>query len=101
MTDSTMTCPACRGDGSFGAFVDREDGTGNFEPKVRCPRCDGAGQVPAIQLQWMERGAVCRKARAARGETLMELSQRIGLSPAQISAMEQGRLDPAPLEVPS
>jgi len=90
-------CPSCAGVGTFAAFVDRDDGTGCYDPAVPCPRCKTSGRVPIEQLRWAEAGAVYRKARVARGESLMEAAQRLGLSPAAVSAMEQGRSDPAEL----
>lgn len=95
MGDGTIGCPSCRAAGRFAAFVDREDGTGNYEPSMRCPRCSGSGRVPATQARWSALGAAHRKARVGRGESLMQAAARLGMRPAELSAMEQGRIDPA------
>lgn len=88
-------CPSCKGAGTFAAFVDRDDGTGNFDPAVSCPRCAATGRVPIQQMRWSEIGAAHRRARVAKGESLRAASVRMGVSPATLSAMEQGSIEPA------
>jgi RecJ-like exonuclease len=98
MAESKITCPHCRGRGSFDAFVEREDGSGGYEEGIQCRTCRGAGVVSDTQKLWIDRGALCRLDRVKRGESLMQAADRLGLSPAIVSGMEQGKSDPAPLE---
>lgn len=93
----TTGCPDCRGRGTVAAFVDSED-AGHFDPALRCLRCKGAGTITQQEVDWITRGRVCMDRRRSRSESLMDLSKRIGLGPAQVSAMEHGKADPAQLE---
>jgi len=96
--DAMIACPRCRGRGTFNAFVSRSDGSGGYEEGIRCAHCRGASLVSDTQKRWMDRGALCRLDRVKRGESLMQAAHRLGLSPATVSAMEQGRENPSPLE---
>lgn len=98
MTKEAITCPHCQGRGTFAAFVSRGDGSGGYEEGIPCRTCRGVGTVSNTQKLWIDRGALCRFERQKRGESLMQAAQRLGLSPATVSGMEQGKHDPAPLE---
>jgi hypothetical protein len=93
----TTPCPDCQGRGFVYAFVDNEDG-GHFDPALKCLRCKSAGEIPEREAAWMKRGRACMDLRRARSESLLTLSQRLGITPSQASAMEHGRADPRPLE---
>lgn len=91
------TCPDCHGKGTIAAFVDRED-DGYFAPALRCLRCKGEGTISAQEAEWITRGRVCIDRRRASEESLRDMAKRLGMTPAEASAMEHGRADPAPLE---
>ena len=62
---------------------------------VRCSICKGDGRISAAPAALMAQGKNWRDARVARGETLLEMSRRLGMSPADLSAIEVGRAEPA------
>jgi len=95
--DKTTICPDCGGEGTVAAFVDRED-DGHFDPALRCLRCKGTGTITQREAEWRKRGHACMHLRRLRSESLLALSQRLGITPSQASAMEHGRADPKPLE---
>lgn len=101
MSEEPVECPECGGRGTYAAFVDghRPDGTawGEFRPAMKCTFCGGSGIVSAFQVEWLEVGQAYRRARVARLEPIHEAASRLRVSPAQLSAMEHGRMDPAPL----
>ena len=92
-----ITCPDCRGMGHGAAFADGESG-GRFVPDMRCIRCKGARTISREEGMWIVRGRVCATRRRQSGESLMQMAQRIGVPAAELSAMEHGRINPAPLE---
>ena len=87
------TCPACKGLGSMGVFVDGPSG-GYFRPVEECSICLGAGRISATRADWFAAGRAHYKARVARRETVMSCAQRLGLGLAELSGMEHGRIDP-------
>lgn len=92
-----ITCPDCRGKGTCAAFVDRAE-SGHFDPALRCIRCKGARTIPREESEWIVRGRACAARRRRRGESLMQMSRRLGMPAAELSAMEHGRASPAPIE---
>lgn len=98
---TTIACPDCEGRGNVAAFVDGErDGVayGHFDHRARCLRCMGRGLVPAQALDWMSRGRALASLRRAKMESLNTAARRLGMSAVEMSAMENGKADPAPLE---
>lgn len=87
-----MQCPHCKGEGGTDAFINRgpDIRTHSFG-WVTCATCDGAGTISGAAAQRVERGELLRKARVLRRESLMEASRRLGISPADLSAVEHGR----------
>lgn len=97
---SDVVCPTCRGDRQVMAFVDGRDKNGKRWGRngmVDCMTCEGTGSIPVERARWMEEGRTHRQARVDRRESLHEAAQRLGITPAQVSAMETGRQDPAGL----
>jgi hypothetical protein len=90
-----MECPHCRGEGGVHAFVNRgPDISTHSVDWIRCLTCDGAGAITGERASLIERGEDMRKARVARGESLLEASRRLGIGPAALSAAEHGRASP-------
>ena len=98
VVERKITCPDCRGKGTIGAFVDTAD-DGWYDPTLQCSRCKGIGAVDPQQEEWMRVGGTHRTWRVAQHESIMECARRIGVTPAELSSMEHGRLDPVPLLV--
>ena len=85
-------CPYCHGAGGCEAFINRgPDISTHSQQWVECSTCSGFGTVNEKRAKLVEQGRVWRNERVARRETLLELSKRIGMGPAEISAIEHGR----------
>jgi hypothetical protein len=97
---TTVECPRCKGAGHVPAFVHGGDGT-RFDPALRCGTCKGGGRISLTVVHWLTIGHAHYKARVARRESVAECAARLGIRPAELSGMEHGRLDPARLEVSS
>lgn len=99
MTDAL--CPRCDGSGTLAGFVDgrRADGRrfGEFRRAITCFTCEGQGRIPQHQANWIEEGRAHMQQRKERGESIYAAAARLGLSVPDLSAMENGRMNPAPL----
>ncbi len=90
-----ITCKRCDGAGQIGPIhVHKADGKHEWRESMPCPDCDGTGQWSAERLELYERGQRHRDHRIMRGESLREAAKRLGISPAQLSAFEQGKAGP-------
>jgi hypothetical protein len=86
-----MQCARCGGQGGANAFVNRgEDISKHTYEWCKCLTCGGSGVVTDEQARRIERGQAMRDKRVADGITLMEASRRLGVGPAQLSAIERG-----------
>lgn len=98
-----MNCPKCQGAGATGpvhvnyGYVQGVGCCGEWLDSVRCYFCGGTGLVPDDTPERIEAGKAKRSERYQRGETLKEASLRMGISAAQLSAIEMGR----PLKQPA
>lgn len=91
------TCPHCDGRGSNAAFIEHANGEGSYNPALRCGLCSGSGSVSGQTIGWLSIGSRHRKARIARDESIRECARRMGIGPAELSGMENGRGDPGRL----
>lgn len=90
-----IQCPECKGEGrSFGFVNGGLDLSKHHSGYLKCFRCQGTGQVPAVMLEWIETGKAMRLERAARGETLYSEAMRLGIPTSTLSSIEQGKIDP-------
>lgn len=94
MMDHKMSCPACRGAGTVGAFCNKGAESSVHNGPINCFRCRGEGRVPAAMLQWMQRGRELAARRRLAGHTLLTGAESLGLSTSQLSAIENGRVAP-------
>lgn len=93
MSDAKHTCPACRGaKGGLAHMNTGPDSSKHRWGHMDCLTCGGAGEVSAEHMKFIEDGAQVRKERMERGETLYEASRRLGMSSAELSGLETGRL---------
>ena len=87
-----MKCPHCKCDGRGEAFINRGPDISTLTKEwVRCRTCNGDGVVSDERASFIAEGKAWRDARVARQETLLEMSRRLGIGPAEISAIECGR----------
>jgi len=98
MTDAT--CPQCDGTGTLAGFVDgfrQGRRYGEFRRDIVCFTCNGFGKIPQQQFNWMEEGRVHMQQRKERGESIFAAAARLGVTVAELNAMEHGRMNPAGL----
>ena len=97
---TTIPCPRCKGTGLGGvAWISRSDGAlGGEAVTMPCSLCLGTKQVSVDVGRWVIDGESHRKARVAEGISIHERAAALGITPARLSAMENGRADPAMLE---
>ena len=89
---NTVTCPRCSGTGTGGNSLLR-----GMLVAVACPICAGTGCVSVDVARWISDGARHREARVVEGSSIHERAAVLGITPARLSAMENGRADPAML----
>ena len=92
-----VECFDCHGKGTRAAFVDAEMG-GWFDPAIKCSMCGGTGKITGQKSEWHQIGRRFYEARVARAESVRECANRLGIRPAELSAMEHGRSDPSSLQ---
>jgi hypothetical protein len=90
-----LTCPDCKGRKKLFALVDGPDYRGGAE--IDCIRCKGSGEVDECMERWMKIGGTHRTWRVAQHVSLAECAAKLGLTPADLSGMENGRRDPTRL----
>lgn len=96
MSEPTITCPNCAGAGRVNAFINGgADLSKHSLGPVTCFRCSGVGKVPSEALRWAEFGKILTRRRHAAGFTLMAGAQALRMTPAALSAIENGHA-PAP-----
>lgn len=95
-TAGLIECPECKGVGDRGGFA--IDSNGSFYNRVPCSLCRGGGAVASHRVAWWQIGRDHYRRRVERLEGIRECASRLGISPSQLSAMEHGRANPAPLE---
>jgi hypothetical protein len=89
-----MICPSCNGAKRLFAFWDGRDKDGKATSgsgMVNCFTCDGAGEITEEHARRIAAGRARMEARIARRVTLKEEADRLGITPAELSAIESGR----------
>jgi hypothetical protein len=89
-------CQRCNGNGVVGpVHINRGDNPHTWE-MIRCSSCGGSGYWSNHQAAAARDGEALRQERLARDESLREAAKRMGISPAELSAIEQGRVRSTP-----
>jgi hypothetical protein len=87
-------CPHCNGQGGAKCFINRGQDIRTHSLEWReCRTCEGTGRVDRRRAALIEQGKAMRDARVAKQESLLEASRRLGIGPAELSAIELGRQD--------
>lgn len=86
-----LTCQRCNGLGIVGpVHLNRGDRPHEWR-MLKCDGCAGSGYWTAQQAVLARDGEKMRQERLAHDESLREAAKRMGISPAELSAIEQGR----------
>lgn len=90
-----MRCPHCKGERKSLAHINTgPDSSKHRWEMVNCSTCDGTGEITQEQADRIEYGQKLYANRLAARETLFEAASRQGMTPAQLSAIEHGRVPP-------
>ncbi|WP_270820436.1 helix-turn-helix domain-containing protein [Aeromonas sp. Y311-2] len=93
----TIECPSCHGKGKVDGFANGgPDLSLHYYGSLPCFRCKSTGRVPKAMPDWMAGGRRLRLYRAANNITLRQMAKAMGLTIAEVSAMDNGRSDPTP-----
>lgn len=86
-------CPTCEGRKELFAFMNTgEDWRKHRQGRIPCLTCSGTGEVDDGYPERLAVGKKMHDERVARGETLMAAATRMGMRPAELSALEHGEL---------
>ena len=89
MSARTETCPRCNGKRSGYAFISR---AGNCQGReIDCSFCGGRGEVTEREADLYREGERRRDERVLAGRSLREEAKRLGITPAELSAIERGQ----------
>lgn len=93
--ENKIPCPLCDGKGEFFASGIRyaEGHSGPYCRMFPCTVCNGSNVVLAAMLEWIERGKEIRDWRRSQELTLMDVAERTGLRPSEVSRLESGMVD--------
>ena len=86
-----VQCSTCAGTGVLRGLIKPSSGA-CFNGAIRCPSCEGSGQLGPAQVQQIAEGERRRLSRIARGVGLREEALRLGISPRALSDLEHGRV---------
>lgn len=88
-----QTCPECKGEGKYYSrrFVTRTTGCDYEEGEQTCFTCDGSGSITDAHATRIEQGRMLRENRKARGLSLRQEAQRLGMKPSELNDLERGR----------
>jgi len=87
----TMQCPDCNGTGILKNVHHNMGDKPHYWADTKCFRCNGVGLVDDEMAQWVKEGQEIRKERQLRGEALWVTAERLGMTSAELSAIENGR----------
>lgn len=83
-------CYACKGVGEVTAHLNYGGSDGEWKI-INCPTFVGTCEISGEHAARIEAGRKARHARIIDGISLSEQARRLGITPAQLSAMEHGR----------
>lgn len=87
-----VECPDCAGQGQAFVFINRgPDISAHSQEWVNCAFCSGRGMVPETLIEQRKAGREWFDRERRPGEMLIQMGRRLGMSPAELSAIRQGR----------
>lgn len=92
LTEGQTHCRMCDGKGATGpVHINRGDKPHEWRENMPCRDCDGTGVWSAERFERWQAGQKLRSARILNDESLREAAKRMGIGPAELSAIEAGR----------
>lgn len=88
-----MICPECNGDGGRQFIACKQDAHACLQ-WMDCLLCGGTGRITEERSKLVAKGARLRLERIGRCEAILEASRRLGISTAELCAIEAGRASP-------
>ena len=86
-----MQCTDCKGTGILHNVHHNMGDMPHFWGDMKCFRCNSVGVVPDEMAQWIKDGQEIRKARLLENMPLWVVAERLGMTSAELSAIENGR----------
>ncbi len=87
-----QTCPVCQGNKESVVFHNTgADNSNHYSSVLKCRFCGGDGVVPFEQHKNFRKGQLLKELRLSKRETLRDCALRLGLTPAEVSKVEQGK----------
>lgn len=85
-------CPFCRGNKGATCHVNTGlDSSKHYWKWFDCEQCGGTGEVTEKHYNHVIAARLKRVERSERNETLLDCAKRLGISVAELSAIESGR----------
>lgn len=82
-----VICPTCDGCKEYEVYAC----PGFRRVLIPCSRCKATGRVTEVEAQRVEAGRQMREARVARGLSLRQEADRLGLTPMELADLEHAR----------
>ena len=90
---SDAICTHCDGMGWTGpVHVNMGNGKHEWRERMECYRCCGTGKITPVQAEAIRIGEEFRRARIEAGDSLADMAKRLGISTADLSSYEHGRV---------
>jgi len=86
-----MQCTDCKGTGILNNVHHNMGDKPHYWGDMKCFRCNGVGVVPDEMAQWIKEGKDFRKARETENMPLWVMAEKLGMTSAELSAIENGR----------
>ena len=87
-----MTCPKCKGRGERKSIICLNP-SGARQVIAHCGFCEGAGEVCEEKAKAIDIGRQIMAHRLKDGETIRQRATKLGVTPTDLSAVEQGDIN--------
>jgi hypothetical protein len=87
-----IKCPVCKGFKEIGCLMHYATGEDKYGV-IKCTTCAGLGLISYEHAERIRQGKAMREDRINRGLSLREEAKRIGVTPQNLSHLENGRVE--------